>query len=186
MWKNCPHFHGVIQLVWFKLNIECPFSLLDVRRSNSTVHEILKWNIRQIRQITTEQEPLLKFFESIIVPVIMYASPAWFGFIDSKSMNLLERIQRRCCKIIVPDDSKTYSDRLTQLNIPAIELRLQTHVTDYFKKIAADPDHCLHDRLSKPGRRSTRNKLPDISLPKHRTTKRRKSFLVNQCFKLKM
>jgi hypothetical protein len=122
------------------------------------------YGLRRLRQVTTEQAPLLRFHESIIIPIIMYASPAWFGFIDSKSMNLLERIQRRCSKIIIPDDSKTYSNRLAQLQIPTIELRLQTYVTNYFKKIAADPDHILYNRLSKPGRRSTRNKLPDIRI----------------------
>jgi hypothetical protein len=120
------------------------------------------------------------------MPVITYAAPAWYGFLDAKTRDTIENIQKLATKIMKPDAS-SYTERCQILKLPRLTEYMDNISDKYFKKILNDEDHILHTKIpTNTNRRSTRRKNCYIKLEHCRTEKRKKSFIVAGAYKTVM
>ena len=88
---------------------------------------------------------LKTFYFSNIRSVISYAAQAWFSLLGEHNRERLEKIQRSCTKIMLPESE--YPDRLAILNMTVLSEFLFELSRSYFNKMRQDERHPLFDRL---------------------------------------
>ena len=78
---------------------------------------------------------LVRVYISNIRPVLCYAAPAWYPYVTKHAKGQLESAQRHghCLKIMLPDLS--YSEILTELNMPSINDFLEQQCTNFVIRI---------------------------------------------------
>ena len=142
--------------------------------------------MRKLKQLSVCKDALLRFYQARVMPVITYAAPAWYGFLDVKTRDTIEGIQRLATKIMTPEVS-SYSERCQILQLPRLTEYMDNISDKYFKKILNDEDHILNTKIpTTTSRRSTRRKNSHIKLEHCRTEKRKKSFIVAGAYRTVM
>ena len=110
----------------------------------------------------------LNIYTTLLRPVFENGAPAWGG-IPSYLKEEIERIQRRCLKIIgLPRDY-----------LPALETRRNEATAREFQNIRNDSSHALHDRAVeiKSCTYNFRPKRSYLNLPFSGTSRHQNSFL---------
>ena len=114
---------------------------------------------------------------SIIRSALEYACPVWHPGLTKAQSDDLERVQRRCLKIIFPD--LTYSDALFVSNLDELSVRRENLVRNVFNEIK-NPNHVLNHLLPLKDNDlrfvNTRDTYP-YSLPRCRTERCSRSFI---------
>ena len=155
------------------------FKLLGVWFQND-----LKWNVhvdsitkkaskrifylRECRRAQLPSEVGLNIYTTLIRPVLEYGAPV-LGGIPSYLKEEIERIQRRCLRIIgLPRDY-----------LPALETRRNEATAREFQNIRNDSNHVLHDRAveTKAYTYNLRPKRSYLNLPFSGTSRHQNSFL---------
>jgi hypothetical protein len=98
-----------------------------------------------LKRANVPSNDLLLFYVTCTRPVIDYA---WEVFHDSLPAYLsddLERLQKRACKIILPD--YRYNEAMDQLGLVTLAARGQFLTNKLFKNIVSDPNNKLYDLL---------------------------------------
>ena len=119
--------------------------------------------LKQLKKIGTSKAELIQVYNAIIRGVIEYSSPLFVG-LTKRNSNRLEKIQKRCHRIIC--DYHCSCGILTPLHI-----RRETAAVRLFRKMI-DPSHQLH-HLVPPLLPSNRR----IAMPLCETVRRRQTFI---------
>ena len=130
----------------------------SVKLLGLTITDNLKWNnriesvckkistrlyfLRQLKRAKLPPKDLLLFYVTCIRPVAEYACEVFHDSLPKYLSDDLERMQRRACKIILPEHG--YKDSLNVLNIPQLTDRRQNLTAKLFEKIVNDTNDKLH------------------------------------------
>ena len=131
----------------------------------------------QLKRMGVGTSKLCLFYLANIRSVLTYAIPAFYSLLTKCQLESLERMQKLCTKIILPD-IESYHERLGILKIPELCDFSRQLCKSHFLRIFNKPDHVLHhlipSRQSETRRHSSRTK--DTFLTRCNTAKRNKSF----------
>ena len=112
---------------------------------------------------------------SIIRSVLEYACPVWHPGLTVKQSDEIERVQRRCLKLIFP--ASTYDEALIKSGLEKLETRRENQTHELFVQIKSE-NHVLHSLL--PYRDSsclrTRNSYP-FNIPITKSTRYGRAFI---------
>ena len=137
-----------------------------------------KAGLRCLKRAGLNINELLKVYLAIIRSVCEYACPVWATSLKKSESKILESIQKRALRIMLPN--VPYETACSKLNLPTLATRRQQLCTAFFKSMSK-PDNSLNDML--PSKRSnpynTRSKQI-YQLPRCKT-KRYKNSLVPWC-----
>ena len=124
----------------------------SVKLLGLTITDNLKWNnhIESVCKISTRLYFLRQLKRAklppkdvtCVRPVAEYACEVFHDSLPKYLSDDLERMQRRACKIILPEHG--YKDSLNVLNIPQLNDRRQNLTTKLFEKIVNDTNDKLH------------------------------------------
>ena len=134
--------------------------------------------LRWLKRSGVPKTQLKDTFLAIIRSVLEYACPVWSTSLNKELSKVLESIQMRACKIIVPKLS--YEDAIIDLELPLLYDRRMDICKDFFKSMC-DPNHKLHDMLplERPNLKGLRNWKPRE--PPLLKTERAKNSFVPYC-----
>ncbi len=126
-----------------------------------TISNDLKWNshvknicekastrlyfLRQLKRANVPSKHLLLFYVTCIRPVVEYACEVFHDSLPAYLSDDLERLQKRACRIILPDHR--YNEAMDQLGLVTLAARRQILTNKLFKTIVNDPDNKLYDLL---------------------------------------
>jgi len=131
--------------------------------------------IFQLARLGVAPLDIISIYCAIIRSILEYACAVWHSGLTTTQSNDIERVQRRCLRIIYPDLS--YHDALSISGLDRLCVRRENIVRDTFKDIR-QPKHVLHNLL--PAKRNpkfnSRYSYP-YSLPVARTQRYSNSFL---------
>ena len=126
--------------------------------------------LRTMRQHGMPTESLQTVFKTTSLSKLLYAAPAWWGFISPSFLDHLESFLRRAKKF------SYYEQSSPQVNTLCLEADI-----NLFRRVANNPNHVLHYLL--PAKRdvgySLRQRAHDFSLPR----KDNRNFLNRKLFK---
>ena len=146
-----------------------------VSRTSFKIH-----SMRRLKRLEASDNCLMTFFLAHVLSILTYASPAWSCLLSKSNTSKLEQIQRRCLKIIHPNES--YQQNLITTALPTIEMRLNSAGSDYYQKIAYDESHPLHDIIVPNTSTRTLRMRRHSYVPKCRTSKFASSFFIKYAF----
>ena len=164
----------------------------SVKLLGLTITDNLKWNnhiesvckkistrlyfLRQLKRAKLPPKDLLLFYVTCIRPVAEYACEVFYDSLPKYLSDDLERLQRRACKIILPEHG--YEDSLNVLNIPQLTDRRQNLTTKLFEKIVNDTNDKLHRLLPPPNiSEVSLRERRKFQLPHWRTIRFRNDFI---------
>jgi hypothetical protein len=131
--------------------------------------------IFQLARLGVAQHDITLIYCAIIRSILEYACAVWHSGLTTTQSNDIERVQKRCLRIIYPDLS--YRDALFISGLDRLCVRRENIVRDMFKDIQ-QPDHVLHNIL--PAKRNPKfnsRHSYSYSLPVARTQRYSNSFL---------
>ena len=132
--------------------------------------------LRQLKRSKATVDDMLKFYLSIVRPVLEYAAPVWSSSLPEYLVYRIEQVQKRALRIILPHLDYTEALKFLKLTPPLYE-RVKAYVKNFFRKIENSNDKINHIL---PPKRShnyhTRNpkKYCDMKI---RTERYKKSFI---------
>ena len=105
-------------------------------------------------------------YTSIIRSILEYACPVWHPGLTAKQTKDIERVQKRCLKLIYP--TLSYSEALLLSGLEELGIRRERITKELFDEIKHE-NHVLHSLLPKrnPESLRTRNPYPYIIATKH-------------------
>ena len=114
--------------------------------------------ISKLRKAGVDDSSLALFYKSRITPLLSYAAPAWYPMISKQDRERLEKYQRLCLRVILPN--VTHTDERQQITgIDDINVQLDISCLRYVDKVRSNADHPLHNltnlhsKSSRSGRR---------------------------------
>jgi hypothetical protein len=131
--------------------------------------------IFELSRIGIPHHEIILIYCAIIRSVLEYACAVWHSGLTTAQSLDIERVQKRCLRIIFPDLS--YSDALLISGLERLTARRERIVRDTFKDIQL-PSHPLHSLLSvRPDLQfNLRNTYPFV-IPPARTNRYSNSFI---------
>ena len=133
--------------------------------------------ISQLVKAGINNKDIIVIYCSIVRSILEYCCEVWHPGLSGQQSRDIERVQKRCLKIIYPLIS--YSEALSLCGLERLDDRRKRRVCDLFSTIK-DPGHILH-RLLTP-----RQHLPCVrtasafQLPKVKSSRARRDF-INHC-----
>ena len=118
---------------------------------------------------------MIKFYTTIVRPVLEYAAPAWSSSLPEYLIYKIEQIQKRAMKIIHPGLS--YQTALEKCSLSTLSERRKSLCVNFFHKIEQPNDkihHLLPDKRDHKYGLRKQNKYSDI---RTRTDRYKKSFI---------
>ena len=109
-----------------------------IRRTKPAFHAIIR-----LKKAGLTPTNLVLFYKSRIVSILTYCSPSWYPYISGNDKTKLERYERLCLRIILPNID-SYDEQLGLLNLSPINAQLDASCTRYIEKIRNSHDHPLH------------------------------------------
>jgi hypothetical protein len=137
-----------------------------------------QFSLLKLKRNGVSTEKLKLFYISNIRSVLCYACPSFFSMLTNYECNTLESVQRLCTRFILPD-LDSYTDRLTRLQLPMLEIFMGNLSQQHFSK-AVSPKHCLNHRLppkSDNARFLSSSTTRSYKVPKSRLALRERAFI---------
>ena len=134
------------------------------------------YGLVQLKRLGVAREKLSMFYIANVRSVLVYCISAFYSLLSTRQLDSLERTQKLCTKIILPDIG-SYTERLEILSLSTIrDFGLNLYRNKFLHIYATD--HRLHklipERQSTNRRHSTRTK--DTFITRSHTSLRPKSF----------
>ena len=131
--------------------------------------------IFQLARVGVAHHDIILIYCAIIRSVLEYACAVWHSGLTSAQSNDIERVQKRCLRIIFPELS--YSDALFVAGLDRLSVRREQIVRDTFKNMQL-PSHILHNLLpSKHDHQFNSRDKYSYLLPVARTQRYANSFI---------
>ena len=130
-----------------------------ISKSRPAYHAIVR-----LKRAGVSAHSLGMFYKSRVLSILSYAAPAWFPYLADKDKEVLEKYQRLCLRVILPQ-LENYDERLQQLNIDSVSIALDVCCLKYVTNLKAKPDHPTHQLFPK---------IPDIPNLHHKALSRPK------------
>ena len=136
--------------------------------------------LRQLRRSKVATKELVLFFTTCIRPLTEYACQMYHNSLPNYLRDDLERLQKRAMRIIFGDIS--YSESLERVQLPTLFNRRKELTTQYFEKIACNPNHRLYNILPEKNVNNyeLRNNRTFVR-PKFKTKRAQTSFINFYC-----
>ena len=96
----------------------------------------------QLKKSGIAPPSLALFYHSRIVSILTYAAPCWYPHTSNHDREKLEKYQRLCLRIILPNET-SYENRLAKLQLPTMSALLEDVCVEYIQKLRS-PEHYLH------------------------------------------
>ena len=139
--------------------------------------------LTMLARIRISAADLLTVYCSILRPLLEYASPVWHCGISKTQSNEIERVQKRCFKIIFPFSS--YREALNISGLERLSARRERAAHDLFQQIK-QPTHILHSLITVKEKSdsaiNTRESYPFV-VPRPKTNRLSKSLVAYGLFK---
>ena len=132
--------------------------------------------IRLLVRARVRQSDIVQVYCSIIRSVLEYACPVWHPGLTKTQSDDLERVQRRCLKLIYPSNS--YNEALSISGLERLAVRRENITMRLFNEMKAD-GHVLHNLLPKRVQSSSvtvRNSYP-YHIPITKATRYGRAFI---------
>ena len=131
--------------------------------------------LRELKRAGIQTSELNRVYTSMIRPVLEYCVEVWTTCLTKEQCFQVESIQRRACKIMLPNDK--YEEACYTLSLPTLEERRYQMCKTTFEKIKQD-NHKLNYMLVKRNelKYGLRNQYPYVK-PKCTTNRFRRSFI---------
>lgn len=100
--------------------------------------------IFQLARIGIPHHEIILIYCSIIRSVLEYTCAVWHSGLTTTLTDDVERVQKRCLRIIYPNIS--YEDALAVSGLERLSVRREKNTRDLFYEIQ-QPDHVLHSLL---------------------------------------
>ena len=148
---------------------------------NSHIDSIIKkahprlYFLAQLRRARVSPEDMLKFYITVIRPVLEYAAPVWSTSLPEYLNYKLEQIQKRALRTIYP--SLKYDQALDTSGLETLQLRRTNLCKNFFRKIQNETDRINH--LLPPIRNPSYElrRFSKYIMPKIRTEQYKNSFI---------
>lgn len=131
--------------------------------------------LRCLKRAGLTQEELLRTYLSLVRSVCEYACQVWSTCLTKELSNILESIQERALRIILPN--MDYDKACEELGLPVLKARREELCANFFKLMMKE-SHRLHDMIPderlKPHDLRAQHALPQ---PKWKTKRYKNSFL---------
>ena len=103
--------------------------------------------LRCLKRSGLSRDELVSIYICLIRSICEYACPVWSTCLTDELSVILESIQRRAVKIILP--SEEYEQACISLDLPLLAKRRSILCKKFFLNMTR-PDHRLHDLLPQP------------------------------------
>ena len=164
--------------------VDC-VTLLGVKLSsnltwNNHIEHIIKksqsklYFLNLLRRSKVAPKDIIQIFQSRIRPILEYAAPVWHGGLTQELSDNMEDLQKRACKIALPDMS--YEEALTHLSLKPLDERRRDLCKGLFDKMK-NTDDKLHKLLPTPNVIGGTRNFNEYPLPKCHTNRYKNSFL---------
>ena len=140
--------------------------------TNKASHRLFM--LRLLKRAQVDMDKLLHIYTMVIKPIVEYACQVWHPGLNKEHKKLIESIQERALKIIMPNASYELAQQISEL--PTLETRRVDLCRNLFKEIQ-DPRHKLHHLL--PPIKKGSHDLRDVKkypLPKIHTNRGKATF----------
>ena len=133
--------------------------------------------ISQLSRARVLQSDIVIIYCSVIRSVLEYCCEVWHPGLSGRQSKDIERVQKRCLRIIYPQHS--YSSALSLCGLERLDSRRERLVQELFESIK-EPGHVLHCLLTPRGGARNFRSNSDYVLPMLKTRRARSDF-VNYC-----
>ena len=99
------------------------------------------WFMKQLRKAGVSQDDLMFYYQSVVRPVLEYASPCWHLNLTKEQTKQLEDVQRRALQVIF--GNIPYDEVRRTHNIPTLAERRLDLSRTFFKRIIRDNSNVL-------------------------------------------
>ena len=100
--------------------------------------------ISQLIRARVSESDIVIIYSSIVRSILEYCCEVWHAGLSSRQSRDIERIQKRCLRIIFPQ--QTYTEALTLCGLERLDCRRERRVRELFDSIKK-PGHVLHELL---------------------------------------
>ena len=148
-----------------------------ISKTNSKIHVL-----KVLASHGVDSKSRLKFYKCCILPGILYAIEAWYGFITDCERKKLERLQNLALKMILGFSDTGYEQRLLTANLVPIEQFYAQRRSASFNNVLSTESGPLYDILRgfiNINRRSHRDHFRSQYVFKTRTELYNKSFFIS-------
>lgn len=101
--------------------------------------------ISQLTRAGVDLKNILLVYTSVIRSVLEYCCQVWHPGLTRRQSDDIERVQKRCLKIVLPDLS--YADALSLCRLERLDARRERLVRELFEELK-HPNHILHNLLT--------------------------------------
>ena len=134
----------------------------------------LVYTLIKLKRAGIQQSDIIRVYTARIRPILAYAAPAWFTHLSRGAADKLEAVQRRCMKVILPDE-ESYAARLHTAGLPTLSEYLTAECKHYFSRVELDPLHRLYRLVPFNHRPQSRQRYS----VRYRTSLRKSSYFFN-------
>ena len=116
------------------------------------IQNYLKWNtqvehicksanrrlfmLRKLKQFGLNQTELSTIFSGYIRPLLEYCDTIWHSSLTASQSSMIERIQKRACRIILGKYYISYSSALNTCNLEPLATRREKHCLKFARSLA--------------------------------------------------
>ena len=176
-WGYLTHNWGYLTHTWGKIaevpgRVHMPVGLHTTALGVLLLRDPLQFSlgahcINYLVRAGISDKDIIIVYTSIIRSILEYACPVWHPGLTAKQTKDIERVQKRCLKLIFP--TLSYSEALLLSGLEELGIRRERITKELFDEIK-HKNHVLHSLLPKrnPESLRTRNPYPYIiSITKH-------------------
>ena len=114
--------------------------------------------LRRLKSLGVPPAELKEVYTTFILPKLTYASPAWASSLTYTQSTLLEKVQKRACRIIMGPQYSTYQEALTTLKLTTLAEHHKQAAQKFGHKLLNHPRHRdLLPPAAPPPRAATRH-----------------------------
>ena len=114
-----------------------------INKSKPSLHALIS-----LKKSGVDRKGLIIFYRTVIRSLLSYAAPGWFPYLSNNDIDKLERFQKLCLRIILPN-VEHYCDRLDIAEMDYLNVYLDVLCLRYVTKLQSNTTHPLHHYIIK-------------------------------------
>ena len=137
--------------------------------------------LKRLKRFNISYTDLTTIYTGYIRPILEYAAPAWTPGLTKTQERILERVQRRACRIILGNTYAGYDNALQHLSLPSLAERRELLCLKFAKTLLkSEHRDWLPPQRAQTTGRSTRNSVK-LDCPRARTNRYKNSPIPFMC-----